>query len=114
MSIGKQIKKLRKDHQLTQHELAAKANISRSYLGDIEGDRYNPSIETLKSLAAVLDIEVSAFFAEDTKTAPSPEKKDAVISEIEVMLQLASEEQRAEALNYLRKLLDEDRRRNDK
>ena len=47
MSIGGKIKDLRKERKLTQVELAKKSNISRSYLTDIENDRYNPSIETI-------------------------------------------------------------------
>lgn len=55
LSIGEKIKSLRKEKKLTQTELAKKANISRSYLGDLERNRYNPSIETLNSIADALD-----------------------------------------------------------
>lgn len=56
MSIGKNIKAFRKQRKLTQVELAAKAKMSRSYLADVEGDRYNPSIDTLKTIADALGI----------------------------------------------------------
>jgi len=56
MSIGKNIKKFRKEKKLTQVELAKKANMSRSYLADVEGDRYNPSIETLSDIANALGV----------------------------------------------------------
>jgi transcriptional regulator with XRE-family HTH domain len=56
MGIGKQIKWFRKKKGLTQVSLAQKAGISRSYLADVEGDRYNPSVETLKSIAQSLGI----------------------------------------------------------
>ena len=69
MSIGKNIKQYRKDKKLTQLELAKKSNISRSYLGDIENDRYNPSIETLNSIAKSLGIEPSLLLG---KIAPNP------------------------------------------
>lgn len=59
MSIGKNIKTLRKMRKLTQVELANKANISRSYLADVEGDRYNPSVETLKTIADALSVQTS-------------------------------------------------------
>ncbi len=58
MTIGGNIKKNRNSKGLTQKELAEKANISRSYLADVERNRYNPSIDTLKSLASALDINL--------------------------------------------------------
>lgn len=59
MSIGDNIKKLRKEKDLTQIELSKKAQISRSYLADVEKDRYNASVETLKSIAAALECSIS-------------------------------------------------------
>lgn len=59
MSIGSRVKALRKSQKMTQVQLADKANMSRSYLADLEGDRYNPSLNTLKAIAAALNIEVS-------------------------------------------------------
>ena len=59
MIIGSKIKELRKAQKLTQAELSLKANISRSYLADIERNRYNPSVDTLTSLAEALNITLS-------------------------------------------------------
>lgn len=66
MSIGRSIRRYRKQAKLTQQELADLANISRTYLADVERDRYNPSIETLKSIAKALQIDVSQLF-DDTE-----------------------------------------------
>ncbi|KAB7520308.1 helix-turn-helix domain-containing protein, partial [Enterococcus faecium] len=49
VNIGKNIRTIRKQQKLTQNELADKMNISRSYLGDLENNRRNPSIETIFS-----------------------------------------------------------------
>lgn len=65
MSIGQKIKSFRKENNLTQKELAKKSNISRSYLADIENDRYNASLDTLKSIANALDVNISALIEED-------------------------------------------------
>ncbi len=62
MDIGTHIKELRKAKKMTQVELAAHAEISRSYLADVEAGRYNPSLETLSKLAQALNVEVSALF----------------------------------------------------
>ncbi|TKH43423.1 hypothetical protein C1I60_14085 [Paenibacillus terrae] len=61
MSIGQNIKTLRKQKKLTQVELAKKANMSRSYLADVEGDRYNPSLETLRSITDALGVQISVI-----------------------------------------------------
>ena len=66
MSIGQKIKNIRKSNKLTQIELAKKANISRSYLADIENDRYNASLDTLKSIANSLDVKLSELIEESS------------------------------------------------
>lgn len=64
MSIGKRIKEARKKKGMTQVQLADAAQISRSYLGDLEGDRYNPSVDTLQKIAAVLDTTSGVLLGE--------------------------------------------------
>jgi transcriptional regulator with XRE-family HTH domain len=66
MSIGKQIKSYRKQKGFTQEGLAMKANISRSYLADVERDRYNPSLDTLTRIAAALEIESGLLLKPDS------------------------------------------------
>jgi len=61
MSIGARIKSFRKQRGFTQVKLAEKAGISRSYLADVEADRYNPSLSTLMELAQALSISVSCL-----------------------------------------------------
>ena len=61
--IGEILRGIRKDKKLTQKEVALQANISNSYLCDIESKRSNPSIKTLVSLCKVLEIkDFSVFF----------------------------------------------------
>lgn len=73
MSIGDNIKRLRKEQKLTQIELAKKAQISRSYLADVENDRYNASVETLKSIAAALDCNISDLMGSDSNKESDPD-----------------------------------------
>lgn len=68
MTLGENIRMHRKNAKLTQMELAQKANISRSYLADVERDRYNPSIDTIKALAAALNVPVTSLINEDDET----------------------------------------------
>ena len=65
MTVGENIKSLRKKAKLTQVELAEKANMSRSYLADVERNRYNPSVDTLKSIATALNVSVSTLMRDE-------------------------------------------------
>jgi len=61
MSIGARIKRFRNQKGLTQVKLATNAGISRSYLADVEANRYNPSLSMLMDLAQALGIAVSCL-----------------------------------------------------
>ena len=59
MSIGRRIKEARKLAGLTQVDLAKKSSLSRSYIGDIEKDRYNASLSALQLIADATNTTVS-------------------------------------------------------
>ncbi|EOH1320109.1 helix-turn-helix transcriptional regulator [Enterococcus hirae] len=79
MDIGRNIKIARKQKKMTQNDLAIKANISRSYLADVEGNRYNPSIETLDSIARALDVQIGTLLSDSSKKNFSI--KNAILTE---------------------------------
>lgn len=58
MTIGENIKNLRKEKKLTQQEMADLIGISRTYLTDIESNRKNLGSKTLKDLSEKLDISM--------------------------------------------------------
>lgn len=70
-SIGQRIKEARKNAGLTQLELAEKTKLSRSYIGDIEKDRYNPSVSTLELIAAATGVPTSSLISAADQT-PRP------------------------------------------
>ena len=63
MDIGSKIKQFRNEQHLTQKELAIKADISRSYLGDVEKNRYNASVETLQKISNALGIQLTQLLS---------------------------------------------------
>lgn len=65
MTIGKKIREERKKRNLKQQELAKKADISNTYLSDIEVGRSNPSIKTLRKISKALGIDSSTFLDEE-------------------------------------------------
>lgn len=75
MSVGQRLKYWRKQKGYTQAQLAEKANMSRSYVADVERDRYNPSVETLSSIAKALNIPVSNLLEDNQRlVSVSPEE----------------------------------------
>ncbi|HSP47758.1 MAG TPA: helix-turn-helix transcriptional regulator [Clostridiaceae bacterium] len=56
VTIGENIKRVRKEKKLTQKDLGEIVGISNTYLSDIEIGRTNPSIKTLKRIAKGLDV----------------------------------------------------------
>ena len=58
MDFGEQIKKLRKETQLTQEQFAEKLNISRQAISNWENNRNLPDIEMLIQISKVFQISL--------------------------------------------------------
>jgi len=88
MSIGEKIKIHRKKAGLTQVVLAEKAKMSRSYLADLERNRYNPSLDTLSAIAEALNINVSNLINdEEQKNTFDPDLTEKDEKDIQKELQ---------------------------
>lgn len=77
-SIGKKIRDARKNAGMTQVELAKATNLSRSYIGDIEKDRYNPSVSTLQAIAKATNVPVETLLGGAAPAPPAPQKSDGL------------------------------------
>lgn len=60
----KQLKQLRKAHDLTQEQLANEAGVSQSLIWKIENGERKPSVKVAKRIAAVLGFPWTDFFRE--------------------------------------------------
>lgn len=60
--LGKKIQKLRKSMDLSQEELAAKLDISRTHMGHIEQGRKSPSLKLLSKISKALKTDISDLF----------------------------------------------------
>lgn len=60
--FGKRINFLRLESEMTQEELAFKANISTSYLSAIERGITDVSISTVKRLSKALSVKIGDLF----------------------------------------------------
>ncbi|MFN8215539.1 MAG: cupin domain-containing protein [Solirubrobacterales bacterium] len=67
-SIGARLQGLRQEHRYSIRGLAQDAGVSASLISDIERDKVEPSISTLKRLATTLGTTLAFFFTE----APDP------------------------------------------
>lgn len=71
--IGEKIKRLREEKRMSISELAAKADVAKSYLSSIERNlQKNPSIQFMEKISAVLNVSVNDIILDDD----SPDPKD--------------------------------------
>lgn len=56
-TLGQTVRRLRKEQGRSQQELAAMVEITQGYLSDIEGDRKNPTPETMWKIRAALGMD---------------------------------------------------------
>ena len=75
-SLGSRLRNLRKERGLTQNELANQAGVSKNAVSLIERGEISPSVSTLQSLAAALEVKMSYFFDEKERTSVIHLKSD--------------------------------------
>lgn len=84
MTIGDNIKEIRKSRNINQSEFAKKAEISQSYLSDLENNRKNISTKTLSTLAEKFGVSVNylttgnKMFSDLTEDEKQEEAKEAI------------------------------------
>jgi len=65
--VGKKLKSLRQESNLTLKELSSKAGVSTTQISEIERDQTSPTVSTLIKLIAALGQETSIFFDNGAK-----------------------------------------------
>lgn len=68
VNIGKKIQEYRKSKNLSIKEVAEQAGVTSSLLSQLERNLANPSINTLKTIANVLDAPLFSFFMDAGET----------------------------------------------
>ena len=64
-AFGLRLKTLRVQRDLTQDEMARKAGLHRTFLGQLERGQRGINIAELPSLAAAFDLEIGELFSDD-------------------------------------------------
>lgn len=65
VDIGNKIKRLRQKLDLTQQELAARTELTKGFISQLERNLTSPSIATLLDILEALGTDISEFFAND-------------------------------------------------
>jgi len=65
VKIGEKIKNLRLAQELTQEELANRADLTKGFISLLERDLQSPSLDTLELILNALDTSASEFFGEE-------------------------------------------------
>lgn len=63
MDIGQKLQAIRKEHGLSQRELAARAGLTNGTVSLIEQNKTSPSVASLKSLLDAIPMSIAEFFS---------------------------------------------------
>lgn len=63
--IGRHIRRIRRDHALTQQAFARRIGVNASYIGPLEKGLKTPSVATLEKLSQEFNVPVFSFFIDD-------------------------------------------------
>lgn len=66
MELGSRLKELRIEKNLTQEELADRAELSKGFISQVERDLTSPSIATLVDILQCLGTNLKEFFSDDS------------------------------------------------
>lgn len=61
-NLGRKIKEIRKEQNLSQSQLAFESGLSREHILRIEKGNENATVETLAALSVVMNVPVKKFF----------------------------------------------------
>lgn len=80
LSLGKAVAAMRRISRLTQPEFAAHRGISVQALRQIEGDRGNPTVDTLDKVASIFGLKVGfvSVRSRPNPTDPAPDRTQDV------------------------------------
>ncbi len=63
-SVGRRVRELRQQQRMTLQTLASKASVTPSFISQVENDASNPSLQTLRQIAAALEVPIFYLFDE--------------------------------------------------
>lgn len=65
--VARNLRRLRQASDLSQEELADRAEINRNYVGMLEREQHAATIDMLEKLAMVLNVDPAEFFRREAR-----------------------------------------------
>ncbi|MEK4849202.1 helix-turn-helix transcriptional regulator [Paenibacillus sp. FSL H7-0756] len=106
--IGERIRRLRKEMNLSQEQLAERSGLHTNYVGQVERGEKNLTLETLEKVVTGLNISLEELF----RYIGPMEQKDALSQIIELLVERPSEDQKM-ALSLLKSVLEWEEKKHD-
>jgi len=100
--IGEKIRYYRKERKLSQEELAFKAALHNTYIGQLERGEKNVTVESLAKVCSALDISLAEFFQGPNVT---PKMLSIEIEQIIALLEGRSKADQQKVLSVIESLL---------
>ena len=93
MDVAKRVMDLRNEAGLSKGELARRAGLAESYIGQIESKKKHPTVDTIFRICSGLDITIQEFFSieQDLSALPPDLHKFVTKKENRDMLRFISE-----------------------
>ena len=63
--VAKNLRRLRHERNVSQEELADRADVNRNYVGMVEREEHSATVDILEKLANVLDVDPAEFFGRE-------------------------------------------------
>lgn len=60
--VGVNIRRLRRERELSQEELGARAKVQQTYLSQVESAKRNPSVDVLERIVDALKVDIIELF----------------------------------------------------
>lgn len=97
MSIGRNIKTLRNQHNMTQGELADKLNVTNKAVSSWETDRTEPNMGMIEQMCRVFQCTKTELIDGISPSLPTGDTDDELMQKIQTL----SPEQRKDVTNYI-------------
>jgi len=101
--VGEKIRSLRQVRELSQEQLAFKAGLNTSYLGQIERGEKSPTIVSLEKIAIALDADIEQLFRFDQRIVVKTDL--TFVEKISYELRGRSEEEKKAIYEFVKQLL---------
>ncbi|MEK3687928.1 helix-turn-helix domain-containing protein [Paenibacillus sp. FSL R10-2736] len=106
--IGERIRRVRKEINLSQEQLAERSGLHTNYVGQVERGEKNLTLETLEKVVGSLGISLEELF----RYIGPMKQKDAISQIVELLIERPSADQEM-ALSVLKSVLDWEEKKHD-